>query len=45
VADVLKRNPNAQAADVERMLRVNRNERYLAGRKRWMDTLRRIGLP
>jgi Flp pilus assembly protein TadD len=45
VADVLRRNPDAQAADVERVLRANRNERYLEGRQRWMDTLREIGLP
>lgn len=43
--ELTKRNPDARASDVERLLRVNRNERYLEGRKRWIDTLRELGMP
>lgn len=45
VAAILKRNPEAKAADVEGILRVNRNQRYLEARQRWIDTLRELGLP
>jgi TolB-like protein len=45
VADLLKRNPDAKASDVEKLLRANRNERYLEGRKRWIDTLHELGMP
>jgi Flp pilus assembly protein TadD len=45
VAELLKRNPAAKATDVEKILRANRNERYLEGRKRWIDTLHELGMP
>jgi TolB-like protein len=43
--DLLKRNPAARAADVERLLRPNRNERVMQGRRRWIETLQELGLP
>ena len=45
VTDILKRNPEARAADVERLVRANRNERYREGVNRWTESLRALGLP
>jgi TolB-like protein len=45
VAEILRRNPNARAADVEKLLRTSRNEHYLEGRNRWVETLRELGMP
>jgi TolA-binding protein len=45
ITELLKRNPNAKASDVEKILRMNRNERYLEVRKRWIDTLHELGMP
>jgi TolB-like protein/DNA-binding winged helix-turn-helix (wHTH) protein len=44
ITELLQRNPDAKASDVEKILRMNRNERYLEGRNRWIDTLRELGM-